>query len=675
MLQRGKIYQCAVALLIGWLTISNTLTQALEIIHPIGSASLTNLLPSGDVISPPLVPDADGIAVTGIGTDLAIRGAGWFVVREPITRLLLYTRYGNFRIDSNGYLITAQGYLVQGFVLPDQSLVGDIQIDDRFRPQTTDPAATMTTFWIERDGGIIAMMSDGTQYRRAQILLQNFSAPKELERIEPQLFGGTVAAQPANTLGAPGTNGLGQIESSALDLTPTAPQLQSLEDDERTPLLRGAITRTSRGNDLAIRGTGAFIVRDPVTGELFATRAGLFLVDADNYLITYDRKRLQGLIAGQSQVGDVQLSAATPATSDPDAHILHFWVERDGRIEVMLTDGSGFFAGTILLYDFQRPEKLVAASLSHYRRVQVAQPFAVTNVGQLGGGLSRIQSGALELVNLSPDLLARRRQLPWFSQGALERTGRPTDLAIDGNGFFLLQHPVTGKQSVTRDGRFQLDEAGYLVNAQRWRLQGDPTCRGTTLGDLRITTNPLPNEAVLTSFSISRDGFIIGHYSDGREFVLAQVLLVDFKEPFLLRKQRDGLYGNLAAAQPRALATPGTAGLGNIESSALELPAEPERLVLPARDGYRFLISGGPAARWHIQVSYNAVTWHTLEAIEPAGGETEFSDRAGHRPQPRYYRVVSDYADRQFNRPDLRLSNVLTNTPDWGRCEPRKSRR
>jgi flagellar hook protein FlgE len=376
MFQRGRFYPWTVTLLVGWLIGSNTPARALEIIHPIGGGSLTNLLPSGDVISPPLVPDADGIAVTGIGTDLAIRGAGWFVVREPITGLLLYTRYGNFRMDSNGYLITAQGYRVQGFVLPDQSLVGDIQIDNRFRPQTTDPAATMTTFWIERDGGIIAMMSDGTQYRRAQILLQNFSAPKELERVEPQLFGSTVAAQPANTLGAPGTNGLGQIESSALDLTPTAPQLQSLVDDERTPLLRGAITRTSRGSDLAIRGTGAFIVRDPVTGELFATRAGLFLVDADNYLITYDRKRLQGLIAGQSQVGDLQLSAATPATSDPDAHISHFWVERDGRIEVMLTDGSGFIAGTILLYDFQRPEKLVATSLSQYSRVQAAQPFA-----------------------------------------------------------------------------------------------------------------------------------------------------------------------------------------------------------------------------------------------------------------------------------------------------------
>lgn len=674
MFQRGKFYQCAAALLVGWLMVSNTSAQFLQIIRPIGGGSLTNLLPSGDVISPPLVPDADGIAVTGIGTDLAIRGAGWFVVREPITGLLLYTRFGDFRLDAGGYLITAQGYRVQGLFQPGQSLVGDIQIDSNFVPATTSPGAIMTTFRIERDGGIAVQMSDGTEYRRAQILLQNFSAPEKLERIEPQLFGNTAAAQPASTLAVPGANGLGQIETAALDLTPTAPQLESLADDERTPLLRGAITRTSRGSDLAIRGDGAFIVRDPVTAELFATRAGMFLLDADNYLVTYDRKRVQGLISGHSEVGDLQLTAAAPETANPEAHILNLWAERDGRIEVTLTDGSHFIAGTILLYDFQRPEKLVAASLSQFARVHAAQPFAVTNVGQLGGEFSRIQAGALELVNVSPNLLARRRQLPSFIQGALERTDRPTDLAVDGNGFFLLQHPVTGMQSVTRDGRFQLDAAGYLVNAQGWRLQGHPTYPATTLGDLRITGDPLPNQAAFTTFAISRDGFINAHYSDGREFALAQVLLVDFKEPFLLRKLRDGLYGNLAAAQLRALAAPGTEGLGNVESSALEMPSEPEPLSLPSREGFRFLISGGPATRWQIQASHNAVTWRTLEVIETADGEMEFSDRAGRGHQSCFYRVVADYAEPQFNRSELRLSNVLTHQPECERGQP-KSRR
>lgn len=630
------------------------------------------VLEVGSVVQTPRhsAPDADGIATTSVDTDLAIRGKGWFVLRQPETGNFFYTRFGDFRLDSNGYLLTGQGYRLQGLAQPDQSLIGDIQIDHRFAPATTDPSATMTTFRMERDGGVVVQMSDGTEYRRAQILLQHFSAPEELERIEPQLFGSTLAAQPASTLAAPGASGLGQIEAAALDLTPTAPRLESLAEDERNPLLRGGITRTGRGSDLAIRGAGAFIVRDPVTAELFATRAGMFLVDADGYFITYDRKRLQGLVAGSQQVGDLQLITAT----NPEAHITYFWVERDGSVVVGWTDGSESSAGQILLYDFRRPEKLCATSLSQFARVHAAQPFAVTNVGKLGGGFSRIELGALELVNVSPDLLARRRQLTWVSQGALERTDRPTDLAVDGSGFFLLQHPVTGKQCVTRDGQFHLDAAGYLVSAQGWRVQGYPSHPATTVGDVRIEMERRIELATLVKFSIQRNGWISGFYSDGREWLLGQVLLVDFKEPFLLRKLKDGLYGNLAAAQPRALATPGTEGLGNVESSALEMPPEPERLVLPSHEGFRFLISGGPAARWQIQVSHNAATWRTLEVIETVGGEMEFADRTGRRHQPCYYRVVADYAEPQFNRPELRLSNVLTHQPECERGRP-KSRR
>lgn len=641
-----------------------------NVVRPDG-LNFNPLLPIGE--PPPVItyePDADGIVFTGLWTDLAIRGAGWFVVGDPFDGQLFYTRYGNFRLDSDGYLITAQGYRVQGLMQPGQSLIGDIQIDQRFPPETTHPAATMTTFSIKRDGDIIVRMSDGTEYRRAQILLQHFSAPEELERIELQLFGSTPAAQPASTLAAPSANGLGQIVAASLDLTPTAPRLESLTDDERNPLLRGAITRTGRGSDLAIYGTGAFIVRDPVTTELFATRAGMFLVDADGYFITYDRKRLQGLVAGSQQVGDLQLSAAT----NPEAHLTYFWVERDGSVGVRWTDGSESIAGQILLYDFRRPEKLCATSLSQFARVHAAQPFAVTNVGQRGSEFSRIELGALELVNVSPDLLARRRQLPWFSQGALERTDRPTDLAVDGGGFFLLQHPVTGKQCVTRDGRFQLDAAGYLVNAQGWRVQGYPSYPATTVGDVRIETERRMELATFVKFSIQRNGEISGLYSDGHETSLGQVLLVDFKEPFLLRRMKDGLYGNLAAAHPRALAAPGTEGLGQVESSAWEMPSEPERLILPTREGFRFLISGSPAARWRIQVSHNAVTWRTLELIENVGGEMEFSDRAGRGHQPRHYRLVADYAEPQFNRPELRLSNVLTNQPECERGRP-KSRR
>jgi flagellar hook protein FlgE len=78
-------------------------------------------------------------------TDLAIGGKGFFVVRQSNgdnpatdnTRLLSYTRAGQFRFDENGYLVNPAGYLVQGWPIAGGDF-GDIQISqDLSAPQTT----------------------------------------------------------------------------------------------------------------------------------------------------------------------------------------------------------------------------------------------------------------------------------------------------------------------------------------------------------------------------------------------------------------------------------------------------------------------------------------------------------------------------------------------------------
>ncbi len=49
-----------------------------------------------------------------------------------------------------------------------------------------------------------------------------------------------------------------------------------------------------------------------------------------------------------------------------------------------------------------------------------------------------------------------------FEQGGLSQTNRPTDLAIQGNGFFLTSN--SGRMAYTRDGSFDLDSTGALVH-------------------------------------------------------------------------------------------------------------------------------------------------------------------------------------------------------------------
>ena len=62
-------------------------------------------------------------------------------------------------------------------------------------------------------------------------------------------------------------------------------------------------------------------------------------------------------------------------------------------------------------------------------------------------------------------------------QGTLQSTSNPTDLAIQGSGFFLVARP--GEAPVlTRAGAFNPDSQGYLVNSAGYRLLGVDTSHG-----------------------------------------------------------------------------------------------------------------------------------------------------------------------------------------------------
>lgn len=57
-----------------------------------------------------------------------------------------------------------------------------------------------------------------------------------------------------------------------------------------------------------------------------------------------------------------------------------------------------------------------------------------------------------------------------FAQGAIQRTGRSTDLAIQGDGFFVVEG--NGQQLYTRAGSFTLDAAGNLTTQEGMLVQG-----------------------------------------------------------------------------------------------------------------------------------------------------------------------------------------------------------
>jgi len=77
-----------------------------------------------------------------------------------------------------------------------------------------------------------------------------------------------------------------------------------------------------------------------------------------------------------------------------------------------------------------------------------------------------------------------------FGQGQTESTGLASDLAIQGDGFFVLAAP-TGDQLYTRDGSFQLDASQTLVSANGAPVQVFPPD-----GDGNIATGSLSNVVI-----------------------------------------------------------------------------------------------------------------------------------------------------------------------------------
>ncbi len=59
-----------------------------------------------------------------------------------------------------------------------------------------------------------------------------------------------------------------------------------------------------------------------------------------------------------------------------------------------------------------------------------------------------------------------------FAQGGISSTNQLTDLAIQGEGFFLVKDPKTNSDFATRGGDFRIDDQGFLVTSGGMRVQG-----------------------------------------------------------------------------------------------------------------------------------------------------------------------------------------------------------
>ncbi|MBI5283294.1 MAG: flagellar hook protein FlgE [Candidatus Solibacter usitatus] len=96
-----------------------------------------------------------------------------------------------------------------------------------------------------------------------------------------------------------------------------------------------------------------------------------------------------------------------------------------------------------------------------YKSSVVAFSDLVTQ--SLGAGLGETQVGFG---------VARPVTIRQFSQGAIQASSGPLDVAIQGDGFLMVREPISSTLLYTRGGNLQINKSGQLVTATGFRLQG-----------------------------------------------------------------------------------------------------------------------------------------------------------------------------------------------------------
>ncbi|MEW6220154.1 MAG: flagellar basal-body rod protein FlgG [Thermodesulfobacteriota bacterium] len=132
---------------------------------------------------------------TGNDLDWAIEGRGFFqIVSNDVE---YYTRAGDFKLDSEGFVVTSNG--------------------DRLQPELAVPAGTVSLS-IDSSGLLTAKDQAGATLGSVQITLHDFINPAGLESVGRNLFRVTDASgDPVEAI--PGTEGVGTIAQRFLELS------------------------------------------------------------------------------------------------------------------------------------------------------------------------------------------------------------------------------------------------------------------------------------------------------------------------------------------------------------------------------------------------------------------------------------------------------------------------
>ena len=395
---------------------SDTLAQTLRAPTPdTGATSGTSGMQLGNGVQVAAIKNQftqGAIKQTGVRTDMAVTGAGFFLVKDPTTSELYASRAGDFREDKNGFLVTNDGYRVQGlnkqapaYTATQKTEIGDIKLD-------------VGQYTTDRTG--LALNYGTNQFT---LTGHGFTTGNQVK------FSGTVPSLAVGTTSASTVFFVAKVNDNTFTLHQTAADaasganISNFADPTVTAVT--SLTTDIVNNKLTKAGHGlstgdTFYIKDGTVpsgitaGQVYYARVSgndVFLhnssADAAGGTNTVDITT-----AGTDYKLYKDTGTATGLTLGGGASISSYSVGADGKINMLLTDGTQFVRGQLMLQNFKNPQALLKQGANLFGNLATAGPIGasglsagatdiLSNAKEPGSaGVGRIAAGALELANV-----------------------------------------------------------------------------------------------------------------------------------------------------------------------------------------------------------------------------------------------------------------------------------
>ncbi len=339
---------------------------------------------------------------------------------------------------------------------------------------------------------------------------------------------------------------------------------------------QGTFENTETNTDLAIEGSGFFIVSDPTTGneQNSYTRAGAFRFDADGYLVNPEGYNVMGLEldADGNTVGDLTPIWANTQSFSP----------ANPTANIDLNTNMNSNATTVGAYPSFDP--LDANATSNYATstqiydslgdTHLMTTYFTKNDSQQWEWTTVVDSGDLDGGTIG--------ELAEVGKGTLEFDASGNLIAIgndDGTGTVTVSQLYSVAGDVTSDPILPTPTAMTYAGALDWASGAVDTQQISI--DMQTTQYASPSVVVsqeqdgygtgsLVKLSIDSEGNVIGNFSNGDPRKLMQLALAKFTNPNALEKIGNNMYQQNTDSGVPVVGTVGS-GVGNIFTNALEM--------------------------------------------------------------------------------------------------------